>query len=133
MLICYPASITHILLQHHCRDIRRLFGEQFREFVYETNRHHGIGEMLMILGSIITGFSKPIKPEHLRFLNEAILPLHQPDWLAHYHPQLSYCMMQYVQKDPVTGRDIIKRLVKKWPWRNSPKQVGSRSKCSVLP
>ena len=77
----------------------------------------------MILGSIITGFSKPIKPEHLQFLKEAILPLHQPDWLGHYHPQLSYCMMQYVQKDPITGRDIIRTLVKKWPWRNSAKQV----------
>jgi len=36
----------------------------FYRFVYETERHNGIAELLEILGSIINGFALPLKEEH---------------------------------------------------------------------
>jgi serine/threonine-protein phosphatase 2A regulatory subunit B' len=61
-----------------------------------------MGELLEILGSIINGFAIPLKREHLQFLEKALLPLHKPRSVAVYHPQLSYCISQYVEKDPET-------------------------------
>jgi serine/threonine-protein phosphatase 2A regulatory subunit B' len=61
-----------------------------------------VGELLEILGSIINGFAIPLKKEHLVFLEKALLPLHKPRGVALYHPQLSYCITQYVEKDPDT-------------------------------
>lgn len=40
-----------------------------------------------------------------------------------YHPQLSYCISQYVEKDPETIVPIITGLVRFWPWTNAAKQV----------
>lgn len=42
--------------------IRKAIGHIFFRFVYETERHNGIGELLEILGSIINGFALPLKP-----------------------------------------------------------------------
>ena len=67
-----------------------------------SRRHNGMGELLEILGSIINGFAIPLKREHLQFLEKALLPLHKPRSVAVYHPQLSYCISQYVEKDPET-------------------------------
>ena len=43
--------------------------------------------------------------------------------MAIYHPQLSYCISQYVEKDPETIVPIISGLVRYWPWTNAAKQV----------
>ena len=86
-------------------------------------RHNGIGELLEILGSIINGFAIPLKKEHLIFLENALLPLHKPRGVALYHPQLSYCITQYVEKDPDTLVPILQGLVRFWPWANASKQV----------
>jgi serine/threonine-protein phosphatase 2A regulatory subunit B' len=84
----------------------------FYTFVYETERHNGIGELLEILGSIINGFALPLKKEHLIFMKKALLPLHKPKCVALYHQQLSYCVTQFVEKDPLTGISVLKALVK---------------------
>ena len=39
----------------------------FYRFIYETERHNGIAELLEILGSIINGFALPLKDEHKQF------------------------------------------------------------------
>ena len=44
--------------------IRRAINHVFYRFVYETERHNGIAELLEILGSIINGFALPLKDEH---------------------------------------------------------------------
>lgn len=33
-------------------------------FIFETERHNGVAELLEILGSIINGFALPLKEEH---------------------------------------------------------------------
>ena len=62
----------------HRSFIRKTISNVFYRFVYDTERHNGIGELLEILGSIINGFAIPLKKEHLEFLKRALIPLHMP-------------------------------------------------------
>lgn len=44
--------------------IRKAINFVFYRFVFETEHHNGIAELLEILGSIINGFALPLKEEH---------------------------------------------------------------------
>lgn len=103
--------------------VRRSINNIFFRFVYENERHNGIAELLEILGSIINGFALPLKEEHKLFLTKVLLPLHKAKSLGVYHPQLSYCMVQFLEKDPGLTVDLFSGLLKYWPKVNSPKSV----------
>lgn len=122
----YLKTILHRIygkFMSHRSFIRRAISNVFYRFVYETERHNGIGELLEILGSIINGFAIPLKKEHLQFLVRALIPLHKPKCVALYHQQLSYCIIQYVEKDADTATPILNGFFKCWPWSCSSKQV----------
>ncbi|CAB1343567.1 unnamed protein product, partial [Coregonus sp. 'balchen'] len=85
--------------------IRRQINNIFYRFIYETEHHNGIAELLEILGSIINGFALPLKEEHKMFLIRVLLPLHKVKSLSVYHPQ------------------VIMGLLKFWPKTHSPKEV----------
>lgn len=103
--------------------IRKAINNIFYRFIYETERHNGIAELLEILGSIINGFALPLKDEHKVFLQRALLPLHKPKCVAMYHQQLSYCVTQFVEKDPKLADMVLRGLLKYWPVTNSQKEV----------
>ncbi|CCE78526.1 Piso0_001152 [Millerozyma farinosa CBS 7064] len=103
--------------------IRKSINNVFLQFVYETERFNGIGELLEILGSIINGFALPLKEEHKIFLVRVLLPLHKVKSLSLYHPQLAYCMVQFLEKDSSLTEDVIMGLLRYWPKVNSPKEV----------
>jgi len=103
--------------------IRRAIQHAFFKVIYECDIHNGVGELLEILGSIINGFALPLKDEHKDFLIKALIPLHKVKSLASYHQQLSYCMAQYVEKDPRLSYDIITSMLKFWPVSITSKQV----------
>lgn len=107
----------------HRSFIRKQICYTFQHFAFETGRHNGIGELLEILGSIINGFALPLKKEHLTFLHVALIPLHRPKCVALYHQQLSYCIVQYAEKDASTAHFILEGIFKYWPWTHSSKQV----------
>jgi len=122
----YLKTILHRVygkFMSHRAYIRRSISHIFSRFVFEKPQHNGVAELLEILGSIINGFAMPLKPEHVRFLTHSLIPLHRPACLVLYHQQLSYCVTQYVEKDPNTGISIVAGLCKIWPWQNSSKQV----------
>jgi serine/threonine-protein phosphatase 2A regulatory subunit B' len=122
----YLKTILHRIygkFMSHRSFIRRAISNVFYRFVYETERHNGIGELLEILGSIINGFAIPLKKEHLQFLVRALIPLHKPKCVGLYHQQLSYCIIQYVEKDADTAAQILNGFFKFWPWSCSNKQV----------
>uniref|UniRef100_F6V7N6 Serine/threonine protein phosphatase 2A regulatory subunit n=1 Tax=Ciona intestinalis TaxID=7719 RepID=F6V7N6_CIOIN len=85
--------------------IRKHINNIFYKFIYETERHNGIAELLEILGSIINGFALPLKEEHKVFLVQVLIPLHKARSLTVYHPQ------------------VIDGLLKFWPKVHSPKEV----------
>ena len=74
--------------------VRRAINNVFYRFIFETERHNGVAELLEILGSIINGFALPLKEEHKAFLVRALMPLHKPKCVAMYHQQLAYCVTQ---------------------------------------
>ncbi|XP_015120095.1 serine/threonine-protein phosphatase 2A 56 kDa regulatory subunit gamma isoform isoform X2 [Diachasma alloeum] len=103
--------------------IRKQINNVFYRFIYETEHHNGIAELLEILGSIINGFALPLKEEHKIFLLKVLLPLHKAKSLSVYHPQLAYCVVQFLEKDPNLTEQVIKNLLKYWPKTHSPKEV----------
>jgi len=74
----------------HRAFIRKAISHVFYRFVYETEKHNGVGELLEILGSIINGFALPLKEEHIQFLEKALIPLHHPRGIQSYFQQLCY-------------------------------------------
>lgn len=103
--------------------IRKAINNVFYRFVFETERHNGVAELLEILGSIINGFALPLKEEHKAFLQRALMPLHKPKCVAMYHQQLAYCVTQFVDKEPTLAEPVLMQLLKFWPLTNSQKEV----------
>ncbi|KAI8905698.1 phosphatase 2A regulatory B subunit-domain-containing protein [Powellomyces hirtus] len=103
--------------------IRRSINNVFFQFIYECERHNGIAELLEILGSIINGFALPLKEEHKVFLTRVLIPLHKAKSLTLYHPQLAYCVVQFLEKDPALTEEVVCGLLRFWPKVNSPKEV----------
>ncbi|KDD73609.1 regulatory B subunit of protein phosphatase 2A, partial [Helicosporidium sp. ATCC 50920] len=122
----YLKTIVHRVygkFMMHRPFIRKAINHIFYRFVYETERHNGIAELLEILGSIINGFALPLKEEHKLFLMRALLPLHKPRCLPAYHQQLSYCVTQFVEKDDALAEPVLRGLLRFWPITNSHKEV----------
>lgn len=65
----------------------------------------------------------PLKDEHKVFLLKVLLPLHKVKSLSVYHPQLAYCVVQFLEKDASLTEPVIKNLLKYWPKTHSPKEV----------
>jgi len=103
--------------------IRRSFNNIFFKFIYEEEHHNGIAELLEILGSIINGFAIPLKDEHKVFLIRVLIPLHKAKSLSIYHPQLSYCVVQFLEKDSTLTEEVVMGLLRFWPKVNSPKEL----------
>ncbi|KAK9365308.1 phosphatase 2A regulatory B subunit-domain-containing protein [Lipomyces kononenkoae] len=103
--------------------IRRCINNVFFQFIYETGRFNGVAELLEILGSIINGFALPLKDEHKIFLTRVLIPLHKAKSLSLYHPQLAYCIVQFIEKDPSLTEEVVLGLLHYWPKVNSPKEV----------
>ncbi|XP_050749120.1 serine/threonine-protein phosphatase 2A 56 kDa regulatory subunit delta isoform isoform X4 [Gymnogyps californianus] len=94
--------------------VRRQINNIFYRFIYETEHHNGIAELLEILGSIINGFALPLKEEHKMFLIRVLLPLHKVKSLSVYHPQLAYCVVQFLEKDSSLTEPVAERALYYW-------------------
>lgn len=103
--------------------IRKSFNNIFYRFVFETERHNGIAELLEIFGSVVTGFALPLKEEHKIFLWRVLIPLHKPKSVGVYFQQLAFCVMQFIEKEPKLASVVIRGLLKYWPVTNSQKEV----------
>jgi len=78
---------------------------------------------LEILGSIINGFALPLKEQHKVFLQRVLLPLHKVNHIGVFHPQLSYCVTQFLEKDATLAPKIVNALLKYWPVTCSKKEL----------
>lgn len=113
--------------------IRRSINNVFFQFTYETERFNGIAELLEILGSIINGFALPLKEEHKLFLTRVLIPLHKVKSLSMYHPQLAYCIVQFLEKDASLTEEVCLSI--KW-LRESVANIRRRSSlvsCGIGP
>lgn len=122
----YLKSILHRLYGKfftHRKFMREQISYTFASVIDNNIIHNGIAELLEILGSIINGFSLPLKKEHLNFLKCSLLPLHKISYLFQFQQQLSYCITQFVEKDTNTAEYILKYLITIWPIISSQKQT----------
>jgi serine/threonine-protein phosphatase 2A regulatory subunit B' len=103
--------------------IRKAVSNIFYRFVFETDHHNGIAELLEVFGSVISGFAKPLKEEHKLFLWKALIPLHKPKSVGVYLQQLTYCITQFIEKEPKLAGTVIRGLLKYWPVTNSQKEL----------
>jgi serine/threonine-protein phosphatase 2A regulatory subunit B' len=106
----YLKTILHRIygkFMAHRPFIRKAINNVFYRFIFETERHNGVAELLEILGSIINGFALPLKDEHKQFLARALMPLHKPACVGLYHQQLAYCVAQFVEKDPRLAAPVL--------------------------
>ena len=101
--------------------IRKQINHLLYSFIHETNRHNGVAELLEVIGSIINGFVLPLKGEHKTFLLKVLLPLHKCKALGMHHPQLTHCIIQYLEKDQTLTEETVKGLIKLWPKHNCPR------------
>ena len=95
--------------------MRREISLRLQEIMYENYYFPGVPELLEVVGSIINGLSAPIKVEHIEFLNHILLPLHSLPKIDYFHPQLVYCVAQYIAKDEELIEDFFKKFFKRWP------------------
>lgn len=103
--------------------IRIQINNIFVSFIYETDYHNGISDLLEFMGSVINGFVVPLKDEHVRFLSKVLLPLHKSRSLNTYHTQLTYCVVQFIEKDHSLTETVINGLLRYWPKVHSTKEV----------
>ncbi|KAL9683851.1 hypothetical protein QQ045_021278 [Rhodiola kirilowii] len=103
--------------------IRKAISNVVYRFVFETERHNGIAELLEIFGCVISGFSLPLSGEHRSFLLRVLIPLHKPKSIGGYHQELSYCIVRFVEKEQSLANIVIKGLLKYWPVTNSQKEL----------
>jgi serine/threonine-protein phosphatase 2A regulatory subunit B' len=79
-----------------------------------------------------------LKEEHKLFLTRVLIPLHKVKSLSMYHPQLAYCIVQFLEKDAALTEEVgtyarsnrlglhvqvVLGLLRYWPKVNSTKEV----------
>ncbi|CAI5950623.1 unnamed protein product [Closterium sp. NIES-65] len=121
----YLKRILHRIyfkIMGHRPFIRKAINNIFDQFI-ESERHNGIAELLEFIGSFVNGFVLPLKQEHTQSLERVLVPLHKPKCVAMYHQQLSYCITQFVEKDPKLADLVLRGLLKFWPLSNSQNEL----------
>lgn len=103
--------------------IRKTMQHTFNTYIYDTDEHHGIGEMLQILASIINGFAVPIKEDHKKLLFDCLIPLHKTKMYPEFHVDLVHCLIQFIEKDGEIAPFIILGVLKFWPLLRSDKSL----------
>jgi serine/threonine-protein phosphatase 2A regulatory subunit B' len=84
----YLKTILHRI---YGKFIRKVINNIFYRFIFETEKHNGIAELLEILGSIINGFALPLKEEHKLFL---VCHFHMSSRIDHSRLPLPFHMME---------------------------------------
>jgi len=104
--------------------IRKAIRAQLFEFIYGgKTKHNGIGEFLELYTTFIKGFKLPLAEEHEDFLETILLPLHSGPTFKNYARQLSYCMIEYLDKDPSQINAVILGLISYWPVQSAAKRM----------
>ncbi|PKA64749.1 Serine/threonine protein phosphatase 2A 59 kDa regulatory subunit B' gamma isoform [Apostasia shenzhenica] len=122
----YLKTILHQVygkFEIHRAFIRKAINNVFYQFIFETEKHNGIGELLTVLDAIIRGFVHPLKEEHVMFLNRVMIPLHKPVCLDLYHKNLSSCIIHFIEKANQLADTVVRGMLKYWPLSNSPKEL----------
>lgn len=103
--------------------IRKEMNNFLLQSISEDSSGVGVKEMLEIYGSIICGYTIPVRSEHKQLLVQVLIPLHRMKSLHTYNSQLTYCMAEFAEKDSPSATIVIKSLIKFWPIHSVEKQL----------
>ena len=65
----------------------------------------------------------PVKQDHVKLLQSALIPLHKVKSMQMYHAHLVYCMAQYIEKEQRFAVPIINGVLKFYPFGNTAKEL----------
>jgi serine/threonine-protein phosphatase 2A regulatory subunit B' len=117
----YLKAILHSLyskMVNKRKYIRKALADCFHNLIYNLDRFNGMNELLEILASIISGYSTPLKEEHIRFFKDIIIPLHKVQTSYEYFPSLVKCSILYLTKDNSLAVPLLEGILKYWPFAN---------------
>lgn len=107
--------------------VREQMGYFLQDYIQQQNvgsgEFAGVTEMLEILGSIIEGFAVPLKPQHIDYLNQILLPLCKMPAFVLYHAPLLHCMIHFLVKDSSLAKPMLRYFFRHWPVQTARKQV----------
>jgi len=103
--------------------LRNEIKNTFCSYIFMGEHHNGIAELLEIVGSFVAGFSSPLKPEHIRYLTESLLPLYRGHLYSTYHSQLTFCVKTFLEKDLTLINLVFETLNRCWPVGDSQKEI----------
>lgn len=105
--------------------IRKAIRAQLFDFIYGRSYKggNGIGEFLELYTTFIKGFSTPLVEEHKDFLESILLPLHSSNQFKCFARQLSYCTIEYLEKNPRKILSVIRGLMAYWPVQSAAKRM----------
>ncbi|XWS30976.1 hypothetical protein CRYUN_Cryun23aG0037400 [Craigia yunnanensis] len=92
--------------------IRKAINNIFYRFIFETQKHNGIAELLEILGRRAQALLGPSSDSS----SQAQVCIHVPS-------ATFFCITQFVEKDSKLVDTVIRGLLKYWPVTNSSKEV----------
>ncbi|MED6109130.1 hypothetical protein PIB30_030796 [Stylosanthes scabra] len=87
-------SVYHKIYSKFIKDrslMRKSMKDVLLNHVFEIERHPGIAELLEIWGTIINGFTVPLKEEHKLFLMRVLIPLHKTKGMQYRKLALPLC------------------------------------------
>eukprot|EP00494_Astrolonche_serrata_P024997 UN25257 len=104
--------------------MRKCFGFFLINIVHTRVEHsRGIAPLLEICSSFISGFSVPIRQQHVVFFKSVLLPLHTHKKLPEFHIELMRCILLYLQKEDSLLGETMKALIQYWSCQNPEKQL----------
>lgn len=102
---------------------RQVFGEMICNVILLHDRVTGIEEILTVYSSIVCGFARPMRKEHVRFLQHCLLPLHRLDRLVDFSSSLTRCLLLYIAQDGNLAPLIIRGILHYWPRSNTQNEL----------
>lgn len=103
--------------------IRKMVTDTFHSLIHEKVKFHGCAELLDINAAVISGFAVPLREEHVHFFNSVIVALHKVQSAGEYHNELLRCSMLFISKDPSLAVELVKGLLRFWPFANYQKET----------
>lgn len=85
--------------------------------------HRCSSELLQFYNICIDGFNSPLKPEHIKFFNESLNPLHSHKDLISFHQSLIACITKLIGKQGSLITDTFKYMQNHWPCSERAKQL----------
>ncbi|KAF3610501.1 hypothetical protein DY000_02051039 [Brassica cretica] len=98
-------------------ELQELYKPEFRKLLEQAGEEFGFQPR-----GPLTIPCQPEEEEHKLFLIRVLIPLRNPKPIAIYHQQLSYCIVQFVEKDYKLADTVIRGLLKYWPVTNCTKE-----------